>query len=153
MEAPTRRWTDLFYSHRAFRESCYHCRYTTTQRRTDFTIGDYWGIEKNAPRFNDHRGVSLVLVHTEKGMEAFRHVQEQLDWEQTNLATSLQPQLSHPAKKKHGHRAFRRRFAKNPVRTVERNTYPALPVRLERKAVAASKKMIKKALRLLRRKA
>lgn len=145
-----RRWTKLFYSHYIFRESCYHCRYTTVQRKTDFTIGDYWGIEKNAPRFNDHRGVSLVLVHTEKGTEAFRRVREYLDYEQTDLATSLQPQLMHPAEKKRGYRSFRRRFAKNPYRTVEKYTYPSLPVQLWRKAIAASKRSVKKILHVVR---
>lgn len=145
-----RRWGNLFYSCHAFRESCYHCRYTTVQRKTDFTIGDYWGIEKNAPRFNDHRGVSLVLVHTEKGIEAFRRVREHLDYEKTDLATSLQPQLMRPVKKKFGHRGFRRRFAKNPYRTVEKYTYPSLPVQLWRKAIAASKRGIKKILHVVR---
>ena len=144
-----RRWTKLFYSCHAFRESCYHCKYTTAQRRTDITIGDYWGIERNAPRFNDHRGVSLVLLHTEKGAEAFRRVRESLDFEPTDLATSMQPQLIHPSGKKCGHRAFRRRFAKNPYRAVEKYTYPSLPVKLYRKAINALKRCVKKILHVL----
>lgn len=144
-----RRWTDLFYSHLVFRESCYHCKYTTTQRKTDFTIGDYWGIKKNAPRFDDGRGVSLVLVHTEKGTEAFQRVRALLDCEPTELATSLQPQLRHPVGEPRGLRAFRRRFAKDPCRVVEKYTYPAGPVRLERKMIVTSKKIVKKMLRLV----
>ena len=46
------------------RPSCYNCNYCTTNRCSDFTIGDFWGIEKTSPEFNDGDGVSLVICHT-----------------------------------------------------------------------------------------
>ena len=56
----------LYYSSMALRESCYTCPYSSMTRPGDFTIGDYWGVDKSNPEFFDECGVSLVMTHTEK---------------------------------------------------------------------------------------
>ena len=43
--------------------------------------GDAWGAEKFAPSFGDNYGVSLVLLNTCKGKEAFNAIQEQCIWQ------------------------------------------------------------------------
>ena len=58
-----------------FRENCYSCSISSTERVSDFTLGDYWEIEnehpefvtKNKPAISLRRGVSCILVNTEKG--------------------------------------------------------------------------------------
>ncbi len=50
-----------------YRECCYNCHYCTSERIGDITIGDYWGIEKEHPDFYDTKGVSCMLINTEKG--------------------------------------------------------------------------------------
>lgn len=52
-----------------YRECCYKCKYCTPQRVSDFTIGDYWGIEKEHPEFNSIKGVSCLLINTPKGAD------------------------------------------------------------------------------------
>lgn len=54
-----------------YRPSCYRCAFATPERVSDFTIGDYWGIERAHPGFSDPRGVSLVLVNTAKAERYF----------------------------------------------------------------------------------
>jgi hypothetical protein len=49
------------------RPSCYNCPVRSLKSGADITIGDYWGIENILPDFDDDRGVSLVLINTEKG--------------------------------------------------------------------------------------
>lgn len=49
------------------RPSCHACPYADTHRAADLTIADYWGIEKYSKEWCDRRGVSLILVHTQKG--------------------------------------------------------------------------------------
>ncbi len=51
-----------------FRESCYECKYACGSREGDFTIGDYWGIEKAHPEIETKNGVSILLVNSKKGM-------------------------------------------------------------------------------------
>lgn len=58
-----------------FRESCYYCDCARLQRVSDFTLGDYWGIEQEHPEFVTklrpnmalRGGVSCILVNTKKG--------------------------------------------------------------------------------------
>lgn len=46
------------------RECCYKCKYTTTNRPGDLTIGDFWGVSS---KYNDGKGTSQVLVNNPKG--------------------------------------------------------------------------------------
>ena len=50
-----------------YRESCYSCKYANKDRVGDLTLGDYWGILKEHPDFYSSKGVSCVLVNTDKG--------------------------------------------------------------------------------------
>lgn len=52
-----------------FRPSCSSCPFAQTQRISDLTIGDYWGIERKIPFLDPHEGVSLILVNSEKGRQ------------------------------------------------------------------------------------
>ena len=54
-----------FYS----RPSCYCCPAREFRSGSDLTIGDFWGIGDLRPEFDDDRGVSAILVNTEKGRE------------------------------------------------------------------------------------
>lgn len=74
----SRRYTNIFYSNDCLRRSCYECPYTDTDRVSDFTIADYWGIDDVAPEFNDQKGVSLLLLRGEKAVKAFKDIWEGL---------------------------------------------------------------------------
>lgn len=50
------------------RESCYECKYACNSRVGDFTMGDYWGIEKVHPKIVTKEGVSVLLVNSKKGI-------------------------------------------------------------------------------------
>ncbi len=50
-----------------YRECCYNCSFAQPERYSDFTIGDYWGIEHIHPEFEESTGVSALIVNTEKG--------------------------------------------------------------------------------------
>lgn len=90
-------WTDMFYRHIMFRHSCEVCHYTNTERPSDITLADYWGWEKNVPDFNnDDRGISLVLLNTNKGVSIFSGCKN-LDTIPVNLKNSLQPNLQRPS--------------------------------------------------------
>ena len=55
-----------------YRESCYKCPFSKRERLTDFTIGDYWGIESAHPDFYDSNGVSVLLINSSKGEQFFK---------------------------------------------------------------------------------
>ena len=49
------------------RPSCTTCVFASKNRISDFTIGDFWGIEKVKPNLDFTKGVSLLMVNSEKG--------------------------------------------------------------------------------------
>lgn len=58
------------------REPCYKCRYANIDRVSDITIGDFWGLDKNALGGYDGR-ISVALLNTQAGKEFF-HINEGL---------------------------------------------------------------------------
>ena len=91
-------FTDLFYQHIMFRESCGKCHFTNTRRPSDITLGDFWGWEKTDPNFNkDDKGVSLVLLNTLKGKDLFDKVKDRMIVIPARIEDCLQPNLQHPS--------------------------------------------------------
>lgn len=57
------------------RESCYNCT-MLKKSLSDMTIGDFWGI-RNIEQYKDEdKGMSMVVIHTSKGQEAFSKIAE-----------------------------------------------------------------------------
>lgn len=48
------------------RPSCSRCISKEGRSHSDITIGDYWGVWDLQPEFDDNKGVSLVVVNTDK---------------------------------------------------------------------------------------
>ena len=88
----------IFNKHYAQRPSCHDCRFTNLNRPSDMTLGDFWGIEKAIPGFADNKGVSLLLINTEKGEGIFNLIKDKLILKQSDCKSCMQPQLDHPAK-------------------------------------------------------
>lgn len=81
-----------------FRHSCGACKYANLQRPSDITIADFWGWEKTDKSINaDDKGVSLVLVNTEKGKKLFDAVKDRMNVIPAELENCLQPNLKHPS--------------------------------------------------------
>lgn len=90
---------NLFLSENILRPACYQCPYKSIDHPGDITLADYWGIDKAVPGFNDNKGVSLVLVNSEKGQKLFDDIKENLIYKKTKLEDSLQPALIKPFSK------------------------------------------------------
>ena len=92
-------YLNIYYNRCALRPSCYKCPFATTERKSDITIGDFWGIEQIAPDFEVGSGVSLFLAHTSKGIETFDCMKDQFDWIESNVKDCLQPNLIKPTER------------------------------------------------------
>ena len=86
-------YASIYYSCWFSRPACYTCPYKTINHPADITIGDFWGIEKAAPEFNDNKGVSLVLVNNDKGKLVFDKISSTINFEQTTIDKAMQPVL------------------------------------------------------------
>lgn len=67
-----------FLKGKNYRESCYECKFANKNRISDITIADFWGIEKTNPEFLDKKGVSAVIINTEKGKKIFDIIKENI---------------------------------------------------------------------------
>lgn len=122
----------LFYDHLIIRDSCTNCPYTNFKRVSDITIGDFWGWEKCYEEWNDNKGVSLILVNSEKGKEYLSEL-DNLCIIKSDTLKCKQPQLCHPIEpniesaqipellKKSGFKGIARKYGFIPGRTYYRN--------------------------------
>lgn len=52
----------------SLKESCFSCPFRSFAVGSDMILGDFWGAEAALPE-DDNKGISAVLVNTEKGMD------------------------------------------------------------------------------------
>ena len=71
------------------RPSCSKCKFSDTNRKSDITMGDFWGIDKVLPRFNDNKGVSLITINSSKGEKIFNSIKEFIDFEEVDVNDSF----------------------------------------------------------------
>lgn len=57
------------------RPSCGNCLFKGRERLSDITLGDFWGIDQ---RLDDDKGVSMLLVNTQRGAELFERSRRSL---------------------------------------------------------------------------
>lgn len=94
--------TDSFYegfmNAKIYRESCYFCKYASDNRQGDFTLGDYWGVEKYHPEICNSNGVSLLLINTNKGLAYIDELENRLSLTESlfDNAKSENAQLQYP---------------------------------------------------------
>lgn len=92
----------LYQNNVCLNECCYDCKYKTIHSAADITLGDYWGIEKICPDFDDNQGVSLVIIHSEQGQFLFGKIENQLSYQISSFedATSGQYALTRSSGRK-----------------------------------------------------
>lgn len=91
-------YSDLFGKCIMFRHSCSVCHFANLKRPSDLTIGDFWGWEKVDQHINvDDKGVSLLLVNTEKGRHLFSEIANQIHYLKSDSQHCLQPNLEYPS--------------------------------------------------------
>lgn len=112
-------FTFLFYKHIMFRKSCGKCHFANTKRPSDITIADFWGWEKTDPDFNaDNKGVSLVLLNTEKGRNLFEAVKNKMNTFPAKFEDCLQPNMLHPSEIHPKRDQFEKEYAKKGFKYV-----------------------------------
>ena len=104
----------MYFTNYTLRPSCYACRFCTPRRDSDFTIGDFWGIEKVRPDLDDGMGTSLVIAHTYKAKEIWEEIKENVNWFACSEEEVLQPRLCEPTSAAKERRKFMRLYRRLP---------------------------------------
>lgn len=90
----------MFLKNVCLRLSCYNCVFKTKNRMSDITIADFWDIKNVLPAYDDDKGVSLVLAHSNRGQQLFEKNKDLIS-QQVNGTLSLKGNrsLTHSVKK------------------------------------------------------
>lgn len=79
-----------FLSDLYLRPSCHSCRFKYIPKDySDFTIADFWGVNRLQPTLMDGRGTSLLLIHNHHGYELFAKVKSGFHYEETDYKKAV----------------------------------------------------------------
>lgn len=91
------------------RPSCEQCAFSRIPRQGDFTAGDFWGVEKTEPKWEDRLGTSAVLVNNKKAKRILRTLTSQmklLEPVSLEAITYINKTVEHPFKSHSGRKHF-----------------------------------------------
>lgn len=75
------------------RPSCHACPAKQLRSGSDITLGDFWGIESLMPKIDNDKGVSAIIVNSDKGKESLHNIKVELQEVQYNELTTRNPAL------------------------------------------------------------
>lgn len=75
----------IFLANLSLRSSCFRCPFKNGRSDADFTLGDFWGIERLQSRLDDDMGVSALILHTEKAMAVWERLSSDVMFEECLL--------------------------------------------------------------------
>ncbi len=71
------------------RPSCYNCEFKSSNRISDITLADFWGVENVCADMCDDKGTSLILVNTNKGKMIFDSIVQDIRFCRVDKKTAL----------------------------------------------------------------
>jgi coenzyme F420-reducing hydrogenase beta subunit len=72
------------------RKPCYTCKYAKTNRESDITLADFWGIGREIPfRHETKQGISLLIVNNEKGESLIEKCEGMFIFEERSLKEAV----------------------------------------------------------------
>jgi len=123
----------LFLNSDIYRENCYQCQYANSHRPSDLTIGDYWGIEEAHPEYlvsnggnmDEKKGISCILVNTEKGKVMLTELCVGLEMKASTFAkvSAHNRQLNAPSHSSEERKVILAIYAKDGYEAVDRWYY------------------------------
>lgn len=76
---------NLFVGDYISRLSCENCKFKGYSRVSDITLGDCWGIWDIDQEMDDDKGTSVILVQSEKGVQLWNSIKENMKWKAVTL--------------------------------------------------------------------
>lgn len=121
----------------SLRPSCYECRFKQVKRVSDITIADFWGIESIQSDMDDDKGTSLVIIHSEKGMDIWDKIGEMVISKKADLEEALKynPSMTKSVKKNEHRDEF---FA-----DLDNKSFKALVKKYDKKKISLKQFIIK----------
>lgn len=130
------------------RPSCYSCQFASYNRQSDITIGDFWGINKvlDNSEIDDDKGVSILLINTEKGKLVFEQVKNQMKTVETKKNEGLRYNRHANYKVHRNRERFFKKIAKNDItnENIITNMKKYYKAKMSKRIISKVKRTIKK---------
>lgn len=97
------------------RPSCHTCQFTSKTRISDFTIGDFWGIEKIDTNINYNNGVSLLTVNSDKGLQIFNEIKDKIQFKEIEYELACSFNHYHNVNENKNRDKFFEKFSKGNI--------------------------------------
>lgn len=102
--------------------ACFQCRQTTPYRAADFTIGDFWSLQRvGMTKDQFSKGVSVCIVRNKKIAEILHELtaRKVIEYTQIQLEDAMQWNLEKPSVKPDNYEKFWKMYHKNRFRTLK----------------------------------
>ena len=73
-------YTRMFLNDLINRIACAECKYAQENRIGDFTLGDFWGIEKYNKTLEPYNGISLIITNNSKSESIFNELKNEFKY-------------------------------------------------------------------------
>lgn len=67
------------------RQSCYNCLYARLPRIGDISLADFWGYDDKFINENNNKGLSAVVISTQKGIEILEKIKPQIYFHEVEI--------------------------------------------------------------------
>lgn len=96
------------------RDCCYKCLFAKRERISDMTLGDFWGLDMASVNTTMDKGISLVLVNSDKGRELLGIVKEVMEMVARPLeeAVAGNTPLCHPMRRTWRYQIYKKLYPK-----------------------------------------
>lgn len=74
-------YMQMFLNNLSLRPSCYECT-AKKHKLADISIADFWGIDTIAPKINDNKGISMVILRNEHGKQLFDAIKKNIYYQE-----------------------------------------------------------------------
>lgn len=78
-----------FQKYITLRPSCYQCKWACSERVSDITLADFWGVEEATSKWDRTAHPSLVILNTEKGKALFEKIKPEMDYFETTKENAV----------------------------------------------------------------
>ena len=63
-----------FFKSLTYRPSCYNCEFVKDNTMGDLTVADFWATRVKYKEMDDNKGISMIIINTEKGKKIFEDI-------------------------------------------------------------------------------
>lgn len=105
-------FSKLYFNSLISRPCCANCKFASLKRCGDFTIGDFWGIQNENPYYDDNKGVSMVMINSEKASIEFEKIKNYAEYFKVVSNNYIQPNMIHPTEESKLKKMFWKKYEK-----------------------------------------